>query len=283
MSIGLFEYNVVKPLSAIGLSGDFWALHLDTLIATWVAMGFLIILCILGRWCISKECNLLSVAYEQTFSVFTSLCKNTAGILDYRSFAFVSTIFFFTLFCCWVGVLPFKMHEATTDINTTLAIALCSFTYVQYRKIRAHGIKEYLKEFIDPFFMLAPIHVVGELSKIASMAFRLFGNILGGSVIILMGFKVADAYQWYFLCVLGLVLLLALIARLTKLSVHYGIIHSCLTMALTPFFILPMVQITFGVLEPLLQSFVLTMLTATYLSMGTQDLDEHDQPKELTL
>jgi len=67
----------------------------------------------------------------------------------------------------------------------TLAMALIVVVLVQYLGIRAHGPGGYIKELFTPAF-LGPIHIIGELSRIVSLAFRLFGNIFGGEVLVTM-------------------------------------------------------------------------------------------------
>ena len=48
------------------------------------------------------------------------------------------------------------------------------------------GFKAYSKEYFQPIFFMMPLNIIGELAKIVSISFRLFGNILGGSIIILV-------------------------------------------------------------------------------------------------
>ena len=46
--------------------------------------------------------------------------------------------------------------------------------------------KAYAKEYFQPIFFMMPLNLIGELSKIVSISFRLFGNIMGGAIIILV-------------------------------------------------------------------------------------------------
>jgi F-type H+-transporting ATPase subunit a len=64
------------------------------------------------------------------------------------------------------------------DLNMTIAMALVAVITVQVSGIAANGAGTYLKEFLNP------IHLVGELSRIISLAARLFGNIFGGEVLL---------------------------------------------------------------------------------------------------
>ncbi len=76
---------------------------------------------------------------------------------------------------------------ATADLNTTLAIAIIAVTSVQYYGIKTLGIT-YLKQFFnfsDPImFGVGLLEIVSQFSRIVSFAFRLFGNIFAGEVLL---------------------------------------------------------------------------------------------------
>jgi F-type H+-transporting ATPase subunit a len=279
MSVEIFNYHAIKPFESLGLTNNFWTIHIDILMATWIAMGIILCLALLGRYYLTKESNPIAVGYEQVISMFLGLCKDSFSPFNYYYFAFITSIFFFTFFSCLVGIIPF-VEEATRDMNTTLAIGLTSFLYVQYQKINVHGIWGYLKEFAEPFFPLVPIHIVGELSKIASMSFRLFGNILGGGVILTMVIELLNVYKIPFMgfmvVTLLLLLLISTVATPEKFPRLNKITHFCLNVL----FIISWFQITLGIAEGLIQSFVITMLTLTYLAIGTQSEQSPNAIKE---
>jgi len=280
MSADIFSYKTVKPFESLGLTGNFWNVHLDILTATWIAMGCLLMLSLLGRYVINRKQGLVSVAYQNAISFFVGLCKDSFPVFNYKYFAFITSLFFFTLFCCLVGVLPF-VEEATRDINTTLAVALTSFLYVQRQKIKAHGLWGYLKEFTDPFILMLPIHLIGELSKIASMSFRLFGNILGGSVILTMLIEILSKYKGLFLPFMAITVVIACIFSLPPLAKKIPFVSKFSSLLVLVLFLITWVQIAFGIIEGVIQSLVVTMLTATYLSIGTTEEPTHEH-KEAT-
>ena len=78
------------------------------------------------------------------------------------------------------------LHEPTKDLNTPLSLGIMGFIIAHYAGIRSKGIGKYLKEYFEPIFFMAPLNVIGELAKVVSISFRLFGNIMGGSIIILV-------------------------------------------------------------------------------------------------
>lgn len=77
---------------------------------------------------------------------------------------------------------PF-LRAPNADLNMTLAMALLAVGIVQISGIAAHGFGGYVKELFTPIF-LAPIHIIGEISRVISLSFRLFGNIFGGEVLV---------------------------------------------------------------------------------------------------
>jgi F-type H+-transporting ATPase subunit a len=60
------------------------------------------------------------------------------------------------------------------------------FVIAHYVGIKTKGFKAYIKEYFEPMFFMMPLNLIGELAKIVSISFRLFGNIMGGSIIILV-------------------------------------------------------------------------------------------------
>ena len=85
----------------------------------------------------------------------------------------------------WFATMP-KFEEPTADLNTTLGCGLIVITYVHFKAIRVKGLWGYIKSYFHPVFFFMPLNVVGEAAKGVSLSFRLFGNILGGSIVILV-------------------------------------------------------------------------------------------------
>ena len=97
----------------------------------------------------------------------------------------VCALFLFLLISNWLGIVP-HLEEPTKDLNTPLSLGLMGFVIAHYAGIKSKGFKAYAKEYFQPIFFMMPLNVIGELAKIVSISFRLFGNIMGGSIIILV-------------------------------------------------------------------------------------------------
>jgi F-type H+-transporting ATPase subunit a len=111
---------------------------------------------------------------------------------------FIGTLFLYIITMNFFGLIP-TMKAPTSNINTTVALALSVFFYVQYTGIRKLGILGYLDHLSGsprptgpvgylialvsvPFNLI--LHGMGELTKPLSLSLRLFGNIFGEDVLI---------------------------------------------------------------------------------------------------
>ncbi len=97
----------------------------------------------------------------------------------------ICTLFMFMLISNWLGIIP-HLEEPTKDLNTPLGLGIMGFCIAHWAGIKTKGFKNYIKEYFQPIFFMMPLNVIGELAKIVSISFRLFGNIMGGSIIILV-------------------------------------------------------------------------------------------------
>ncbi len=149
-----------------------------------------------------KGFYLIHFVVSSVYKLFDSVLGDKAP----GFFAILGAFFFFILFHNWFGLVPgvgsvlLKMvedhHEVavpilrggTADLNTTIMLGLVSFFLIQYNGFKYLGILGYLKKFFnfkDPISFFAGIlELIGEFSKIISFAFRLFGNIFAGEVLL---------------------------------------------------------------------------------------------------
>ena len=88
-----------------------------------------------------------------------------------------------------LGIIP-GFESPTANINLTLALALIVFLYYHYEGIKAQGLGHYIAHFAGPVKWLAPImfpvEILSNFSRIVSLAFRLFGNIKGEDLFLLV-------------------------------------------------------------------------------------------------
>jgi F-type H+-transporting ATPase subunit a len=144
---------------------------------------------------------------------------------SFAAFIFVSNIF----------GLFFFLQPPTSNPNTTFGLALCAFLYYNWQGIRSQGLGHYLKHFMGPMPILAPlmipIEIIGHLARILSLGMRLFGNIFGEH---------------------------------TATGIFMGMLP----------FVLPWPMMGLGIFGAFLQTFVFIMLTMVYIA-GATVVEEH--------
>ena len=126
----------------------------------------------------------IQIVFESLYSFFESLVVETLGAKRKYFVPYFITIFLFIIISNWSALLPIPgITEPTRNLNVPLGLGIMAVFIVHFMAIRKKGIVEYTKGFMEPLFFMLPLNIVGELSKIISISFRLFGNIFGGAII----------------------------------------------------------------------------------------------------
>ena len=129
----------------------------------------------------------LQAVTEMLYDSFESLVGESLGKTNKHFTPYLLTLFLFIWISNLIGLIPIAgISEPTRNLNVTIGLGLIAIIVVQYNAIKKKGLWTHLKSFAEPMFFLAPLNIIGELSKIVSIAFRLFGNIMGGAIIILV-------------------------------------------------------------------------------------------------
>ncbi|MDY0320579.1 MAG: F0F1 ATP synthase subunit A [Arcobacteraceae bacterium] len=119
-----------------------------------------------------------------------SIGKDSMGEENSRKFLpLIGTLGLVIVVSNLIGIIP-MFESPTSNINFTLALALIVFMYYNYLGIKKNGFVNYFKHFMGPVPALAPlmfpIEIVSHLSRIVSLSFRLFGNIKGDDLFLLV-------------------------------------------------------------------------------------------------
>jgi F-type H+-transporting ATPase subunit a len=106
-----------------------------------------------------------------------------------KYFPLVATIGLFVAFANLIGIVP-GFESPSGSLDFTLALAIVVFIYYNYEGIRRNGVIKYFGHFMGPMPILAPlmfpIEIVSHLSRIISLSFRLFGNIKGDDLFLMV-------------------------------------------------------------------------------------------------
>ena len=186
----------------------------NSMVTTWF---FSLALILLVRWAVGKPKLVPSRAQTVVETALTGLRDILEPIVGShmidKVFPLLISFFFFILIMNWSGLLPgagsiglinangeFKtiFRPADSDLNTTLALTIISFTAWIYFVLRYAGVGVLVKDIfgnkaskkdvhillyfaLTPiFFLVGFIEIISILSRLLSLSFRLFGNVFGG-------------------------------------------------------------------------------------------------------
>lgn len=117
-----------------------------------------------------------------------SLLVDTMGEHGKKFFPLIATLGLFILTANLIGIIP-GFESPTANINTNLAMALVVFFSTHVVGLITHGFK-YIKQFLGPVWwlipLMLPIELISHLSRPLSLTFRLFGNIAGEDIVLLV-------------------------------------------------------------------------------------------------
>ncbi|MBU1863276.1 MAG: F0F1 ATP synthase subunit A [Candidatus Omnitrophica bacterium] len=210
--IGIFiielviAWNITPDMSTIGTAPHklhewggvhipFNGINIATVRTTWFIMTMLVVVSVCLTRRLQEIPGKVQAVFEIIVEVFDKICRDTLGNKGRTFMPYMTTLFLFVLCCNWIGIIPLAFfEEPTKDLNTTLGLGIIAFFVSHIAAIHYKGIKRYIADYFEPMIeikgvkipniILAPINVVGELGKLISHSFRLFGNILGGVIIL---------------------------------------------------------------------------------------------------
>ncbi|MGD2023438.1 MAG: F0F1 ATP synthase subunit A [Desulfobacterales bacterium] len=161
-------------------------INLEVIVMTWIVFALLIVLGLFASYKRKILPRPIQALGELIISLLYGLTEDALGKELAKTYApLICALFMFLLLSNWLGIIP-HLEEPTKDLNTTFGLGIMGFFIAHYAGIKSKGFKAYIKEYFQPIFFMMPLNVIGELAKIVSISFRLFGNIMGGSIIILV-------------------------------------------------------------------------------------------------
>jgi len=213
--------------------------------------------------------NFMEVVLEQ----FNGLIDDVIGPHGRRYLPLIATLGLFILTGNLLSLVP-GVAGPTANLNTTAACALVVFFAYHYIGIRTQGLLTYLDHFTGPMawswgmlpikLLMIPIEIVSHLARPLSLTLRLFGNMVGGHILLaiiffLMGFN--GLIGW------------ALSGSVAGAAV--GGIGGLIMIAFTVGFLYPL-----KILVSFLQAFIFVMLTMLYIAGATEHGEHAEHSSE---
>jgi F-type H+-transporting ATPase subunit a len=165
----------------------------DYLVMCGLIVLFVTVLCLIVRSRLSVESpGKLQIVLEDLVGFLTSLLRDNIGPKGPRYLPLVGTIGIFIFLGNMMGKVP-GWVSPTANINVTLGCALTVWVYYHLQGIKEQGLFAYVKHFAvlpgAPIF-IAPlvlvIELISHLSRVLSLSLRLFGNIFGEELVVLI-------------------------------------------------------------------------------------------------
>jgi F-type H+-transporting ATPase subunit a len=161
----------------------------DHITMAWLVMITLAVVAFLATRRLSSVPGPLQNLLEVAIETFQDFLEGIIGPPGRKYLPLIGTLSLFIFFSNLLGLIP-GLKSPTANLNTTLALAIIVFFSYHYFGIREQGPISYLKHFAGPVWWLAPLMLIVEpishLSRVVSLAIRLFGNIFGEDTVILI-------------------------------------------------------------------------------------------------
>jgi F-type H+-transporting ATPase subunit a len=227
----------------------------NTMITLWLVSAILIIMALIMRSQIKMVPGGFYNFVEWALGGLYGFMEEVGGKAAKKHFPLFITFFLVILFSNWLGIMMGIVAEElgflrapTSDLNTTVALAVTAFIYFEYQGFKSHGILGYFGHFVNvkalfkngPMgiidFVVGLLHIVSELVRPLALSLRLFGNIFGGEIVLTVAF-----------------------------------------LLFSPMLPLPFMMLEF--LIGLIQAFVFAMLFLVFTALNSAHEDEHAEPE----
>jgi F-type H+-transporting ATPase subunit a len=161
----------------------------ETIVNTWAIMLLLTVFAIFV--CLKlKSFKIVPTKFQNVIEAIVETFDNFAFSALGEKLSYISPWFFmvfvFVLLSSLVSV--FGVRAPTADFATTFAFAIVTFVLMVFMGIK-HRKRAYFKGFAEPHFIFFPINIMGEMAKPVSLSFRLFGNMLSGTIILALYYE----------------------------------------------------------------------------------------------
>ncbi len=166
----------------------------ETIFNTWFIMLFLIVLAIIARIKL-RNFKVIPKGFQNVVETIIEIFDNFATSSLGKKLSYIAP-WFFMVFMFLLSSALFSVigiRAPTADWATTFALALASLLLMFFMGLR-HRKGSYLKSFFEPHFIFFPLNLIGELAKPVSLSFRLFGNMLSGTIILTLYYSLTPFF-----------------------------------------------------------------------------------------
>lgn len=184
----MHEIGVREVVQFAGLT-----FNVETLIMTWITMAVVILIAFLA----TRNLRLVPTGWQNAIEMVVTALHGqidaTMGPRGRMLAPLIISLFLFLLVSNWLGLIP-TLSSPTNDLNTTLGLALMVIVMLHVMGVYFKGM-HYIKHFFQPVPVFVVINAIEEVAKPITLAFRLFGNILAGEILIIILLKLMPIWM----------------------------------------------------------------------------------------
>lgn len=188
------------------------------------------------------------VIVEKLITMLTNTVMDTMGAHNKRFVPYIGTLFLCSIIGSVIGMTQ-VFRSTTADLSVTLAWALATVFIVWYSNIKRDGFLAWLKSFTEPIVVMTPMNIVSEVATPVAMAFRHFGNVAGGSVLMTIVYTALAGVN----------------------SLVFGWLPEAVVALIPPIFqvgIPAALSVYFDLFSGFIQAFVFSLLSMVYIGMA---------------
>jgi F-type H+-transporting ATPase subunit a len=176
-----------------------------TIVNTWVVMAILIVTARVATWRIGPAApqSRWRIGVELVVEMIRDQIRQIGGGDPARYLPFVGTLFLFVVLSNVMGVIP-GFNPPTASLSTAVALAICVLFAVPIYGIAREGLRGYLRHYLQPTPLMLPFNIIGEVSRTISLAVRLYGNVMSGTVVVAILLSVMPFFFPVLMQLLGL-------------------------------------------------------------------------------
>jgi F-type H+-transporting ATPase subunit a len=151
----------------------------EPVIVTWIIMALLVAFAAAVTLRLDPIPSKAQTFLEVIVSTVDDQIRSTMLVEPGPYRAFIGTIFVFILVANWSSLIP-GVEPPTAHLETDTAFAALVFCATIFYGIRSRGLFGYLATFAEPTWIMIPLNIVEQITRIFSLIVRLFGNIMSG-------------------------------------------------------------------------------------------------------
>jgi len=167
--------------------------HYPHVTYTWVIMIGFALLALIVRGGFSLVPTGVQNVLEMIIFELAAFVDSILGRDGRKFFPLIGALAFFIMCGNLIGLIP-GCVSPTANVNTNIGLAVTVFLVYQFVGVSRHGVG-YIKHFMGPVWwmvpLMLPIEIISHLARPLTLAVRLFGNIKGEDLVILvLGFLI---------------------------------------------------------------------------------------------